>query len=889
LFVRRWEQDPSWIGGRSQDSISGFSALLQVPPLVVLPPGNQWYDRTEPKSGPYQPLGSWQQSLVLTTLMSQDAFPVGRQYTERADWERRPVQPDRFWSETIIPGPLFGHDATLVGAQNFALPRGSAQPDRGFVAGLQLWLLAVPPTPIFPSVATLPAAVFRPDGFWSQNLLLGPLAGQDSLPPGSRLFGLPFAPQYLGSWIQAPNGSLLPAGFTPSNPSILRAPLFVRRWEVDPTGISRRSQDGINGFGALRGAGPIVITADSPVAVEFLLTFAPLPPGIQLFDLASAQAYPRLWRQAPNSYLVPAGLDSFFGAPGQVLNYDWALPGVRPYPADLRTWTNRLAAALSSLRVTSDTGLNLEFLAVYLADGNVPDEALLAALSDPRIANELFATDRVDPSAGLESLSFGLSDSRPALESNLGVRADPGIDAEDLAGSRGDPGVASEALSADRGAAGVSTESLLGAKGDPVVGGEFSATGVSDPGAQSESTANSRYDTGIPDEEIANQRGDETVPIEALIAERSDQGAPAEATANERADVGSIPDEILLAVRGASGSLIEFLGGVIADARLWTEILSSTIQVMADQSVALEWRSTTVADIGVLTEWVAKVTADEQIQEELLLAALGRAALWDELLSAQRGDPGANAETTANELRSAGVLAESLLRVVADGVPLRDELLSVSRTSSMASAEFLRQLLADSSLWLEIVSTAQVVAADAFIPLEILALATTDQNLTEEWVARALSDNGIQPELIAAALARAPMWDEFLAAQRGEAGAQLELAAGQLRSATVLAEFISQSAQDYLAPDEASARQQSDAGPATEIGAGAASDIGAPSEFGTAVRVDARVIFDFLSAVVVIITDALLPLEFDGTVPPGTTSAFTTRFIANMGTMMGRR
>lgn len=113
LFNVRREIDPTQTGINAQFGVQ-FNINLFPPPPPQIPPGENYSARPDPIYWS----NTWTQSLVLTTLRSQDKMTVGEQHTERpppVDWRAGQTL-------SLVLSTLRGQDAMTVGEQRFELP-----------------------------------------------------------------------------------------------------------------------------------------------------------------------------------------------------------------------------------------------------------------------------------------------------------------------------------------------------------------------------------------------------------------------------------------------------------------------------------------------------------------------------------------------------------------------------------------------------------------------------------------------------------------------------------------------------------------------------------------------------------------------------------------------
>jgi len=131
--------------------------------------------------------------------------------------------------------------------------------------------------------------------------------------------------------------------------------------------------------------------------------------------------------------------------------------------------------------------------------------------------------------------------------------------------------------------------------------------------------------------------------------------------------------------------------------------------------------------------------------------------LW---LAAQRADGGPQAENTANEARSSGLLDESTTSAVANSSPTT-EALTAQAADPRTQLEATANSLFSSSLLAEFIATA---LADGGTPTEALAGQRGDAVAQAEAIAGIMRDLSAINELVTAVLADSPLADEYKSA-----------------------------------------------------------------------------------------------------------------------------
>jgi hypothetical protein len=106
-----------------------------------------------------------------------------------------------------------------------------------------------------------------------------------------------------------------------------------------------------------------------------------------------------------------------------------------------------------------------------------------------------------------------------------------------------------------------------------------------------------------------------------------------------------------------------------------------------------------------------------------------------------------------------------------------------------------------------------------------------------------------------------------------------------MRSSTPLVEIIGSLVDNKSVWIEALSARGADVGIQSEATAHSARDMNAQIEALRAFSSDSMAQTEIVSSLKTIMSDVLMPLEFSGFLPKGT----TTRFIANIGSMMSRR
>jgi hypothetical protein len=332
-----------------------------------------------------------------------------------------------------------------------------------------------------------------------------------------------------------------------------------------------------------------------------------------------------------------------------------------------------LAEALAGSK--TDSIAIQEIVAFGRNDGGLVDENLAARSADGAPAAEALAGARSDPIVSAEALAASATDQRPAIEELGGSRADPGVATENTADSRVDIGkVNTESGSLEAPRSVLSDESLSGQTSD----------------------------RGAPDESLLTVRMDPSVEAEALASSRSDPPVNQEATAASRFDVSNVRSEFQARVAGDASILFEALAQLRGDSSVQIEWTSSTLVVLADAFIALEFLAATVGDRGFWSEWLSFDSTDIVARSEFVAAVLrGRGNLILEALASASGegfaraelfggiraDPPAQAEYGSSSAGSARLWDEFLTRVIGDATAI-SEALSRQLSDPSAQAEF---------------------------------------------------------------------------------------------------------------------------------------------------------------------------------------------------------
>ena len=180
LFHRRWEIDPTQTGISAQFGVQ-FNINLFPPPPPQIPPGEGHYNRPDPIYWS----NTWTQSLVLTTLRSQDKMTVGKQHTERpppVDWRAGQTL-------SLVLSTLRSQDAMNPGEQRFELPPiGHIYPQqlRTWLHSYNLNLIGKDRMTVGKQLTDLPPRDHqRTEQLRTWTFTFNPnLVGQDFFPPG---------------------------------------------------------------------------------------------------------------------------------------------------------------------------------------------------------------------------------------------------------------------------------------------------------------------------------------------------------------------------------------------------------------------------------------------------------------------------------------------------------------------------------------------------------------------------------------------------------------------------------------------------------------------------------------------------------------------------------
>lgn len=162
----------------------------------VLPPGRQSFERPQPVWW-YR---DWTQNLLLSTL----AITIQRPFNQY-DWPlpRVAVQPDRSQTENLVLTTLLSRDAFPPGKSHYDLPPQVTW-SRGWTQNLLLSTLAVTvQTPFNQYNWPLTQRASQPDRTQTENLVLTTLLGQDSLPPGQQRTEVPPPVSWRRDWTQS--------------------------------------------------------------------------------------------------------------------------------------------------------------------------------------------------------------------------------------------------------------------------------------------------------------------------------------------------------------------------------------------------------------------------------------------------------------------------------------------------------------------------------------------------------------------------------------------------------------------------------------------------------------------------------------------------------------
>jgi hypothetical protein len=302
-------------------------------------------------------------------------------------------------------------------------------------------------------------------------------------------------------------------------------------------------------------------------------------------------------------------------------------------------------------------------------------------------------------------------------------------------------------------------EALAGSKTDSIAIQEIVALG--------------RNDGGLVDESLLTVRMDPSVEAEALASSRSDPPVNQEATADSRFDVSNVRSEFQARVAGDASILFEALAQLRGDSSVQIEWTSSTLVVLADAFIALEFLAATVGDRGFWSEWLSFDSTDIVARSEFVAAVLGgRGNLILEALASASGegfaraeffggiraDPPAQAEYGSSSAASARLWDEFLTRVIGDATAI-SEALSRQLSDPSAQAEFTANSFRSSGILAELIASA---VARGGTPLEELSSRRADAAVQAEAAAQIAGDMAALAEAVAATFADSRLATEFI-------------------------------------------------------------------------------------------------------------------------------
>jgi hypothetical protein len=317
---------------------------------------------------------------------------------------------------------------------------------------------------------------------------------------------------------------------------------------------------------------------------------------------------------------------------------------------------------------------------------------------------------------------------------------------------------------------------------------------------------------------------------------------------------------------------------------------------------------------------------------ETLVAALGSGGDQIEWQDFARIDFALAFEALGAVIRNDLALAESGATTEIGNLPF--ELLALQRSEENVATELLATLIGKGGALAEWASSAAAnLTADTTSPIEFLAAARADPGVVAEAMAAAVIRSAIENESQAAQQANAGIAGDFVLGVLGGRGSLFESLVSARADPSALGEWLAAAFVHALIPDEFVLARRADGSSPTEALAGVRAAGGIPSESSVYARIDfgalaewttgahadvgalliealsgalidalvadestarssldANSPLELLSLVNVLIADALLLLESGGSggvyvLPRGT----TTRFIANVGSFMGRR
>lgn len=380
----------------------------------------------------------------------------------------------------------------------------------------------------------------------------------------------------------------------------------------------------------------------------------------------------------------------------------------------------------SATKLTTDSGLPLEFVGKTDSDIKNTLEMLAHAAADQKLVSEYLARQANDASLPIESRSSAAADSRIPLESLARLGSDQSVPLESLGKSTADTISHAEFLARAAVDGAVPLEKLSGTPSDATVPLEELGHIAADQNAPLESLGAQFFgvsgDAEVPFEFYGNLRSDTGWPLENLFAFRCDSPILFELRCGIRGDLASPVENLTRAVSNLAMSP-EALARVPTDSPLPTESLGAQIYgVSGDSGVPLEFVVGQRADIAGLLEALTRIAADNGVQIEYL-ARIG---------TDSHGPFEFSGAVAAINLASP---AEFCHGVAAD-VTVLAEWLAHQPIDLIAQLELVRRIVADIAPRLEDLTGA---AIDVASQTEMLANLATDTQIPIEFLGHIIS------------------------------------------------------------------------------------------------------------------------------------------------------